>query len=174
MACGNTYTPEQARLASQSRTPLRHPKPMAKLSEGRKEAIVDAIKSQGFDSPGQKDLPRLHISTDDRITINANGDVEIWRADLAGWAPKVGVAFAHSLNSGGYKGFSLAKVESVKHKILVGELTAFHFVTSGSFPPWLPRVIEAANDELRAKGKDNDHLINYHHDKTYPFLLPRP
>jgi hypothetical protein len=173
MACGNTYTHEQAKLASRSRKTLQHPNATAELSEDRKKVILDAVGAKGFESAGQRGLPRLHIFTNDKITIDTNGDILVWRPELAGWVPKVGVAFAHSLKSGNYKGFSIAKVESVKHKILIGELTAFHFVTSESFPADIQRVIEVANDELRKKGMQNDHLINFHRDKQYPFPLPR-
>jgi hypothetical protein len=174
MACGNTYTPEQIRLALRTQIPLRHPKPAVQLSEHRKEAILDQVKAEGFDSEGQKGLPRLHIFTKDVLTVDQNRDILVWRSDLGSWVPKVGVAFAHSLSSGNYKGFSIQKVQSVKHKILNGELTTFHFVTSESFPAGIDRVIEEANDELREKWHDDEHLINYHHHKDYPFLLPSP
>ena len=174
MACGNTYTRKQFELASRSTTDLEHPKATPTLREDRKKAILSAFKKQAFESGGKKGLPRLRILTNDPLEIDGNGDIAILRPVAGGFARQVGVAFAHSLSSGNYKGFSIQKVESVKHKILQGELTAFHFVTSGSFPPGIQPVIEAANDDLRKAGKDNDHLINFHHNKQYPFLLPPP
>ncbi|MAD80957.1 MAG: hypothetical protein CMJ50_08970 [Planctomycetaceae bacterium] len=170
MACGNTYTPEQADLASRSRTDLRHPTSTAELPKDRRQAISNSLKKVEFESKGHQELPRLHIFKNDKIRIDKTGDVLITRpaAGGLGTKPPIGVAFAHSLKSGYYKGFSIKKVETVKHEILKGERTEFHFVTSSSFPNDVRRAIKAANDELRENGK-GDHLINFHSKKDYPF-----
>jgi len=172
MACGNTYTPEQADLASRSRTDLRHPTSTAKLPKGRKRTIGNALKRTEFESEGHQGLPCLHIFRNDKIRIDEKGDVLITRPAAGGFGtkPKIGVAFAHSLKSGCYKGFSIRKVETVKHEILKGKHTAFHFVTNSSFPKDVRCAIEAANNELRERGK-GDHLINFHSNKRYPFDL---
>lgn len=86
-----------------------------------------------------------------RRTIES--DIRIGRSEPFGGYREIGVDFKHSLGGARHTSSDLKnQVENVARAIRHGEIDEYHFVTNGRFAESFQRVIDAANEELKATG----------------------
>lgn len=80
-------------------------------------------------------------------------DIRIGRPNLLGVYREIGVDFKHSKEETKHASADLKnQVENVIKAIRHGEIHEYHFVTNGKFGTSFRKVIDAANEELKASG----------------------
>lgn len=124
------------------------------VNGGPKLSINAALDTVTFGpkSTINREMNRLGIiELPTRRTIES--DIRIGRFDrLAGYR-EIGVDFKHSMKGIRHASADLKnQVENVTKAIRHGELDEYHFVTNGKFATSFLKIIDSANEELKASG----------------------